>query len=340
MCVLRQQAAFVVITLRQERAVALEIVLIHGGGRALTGSGNGARLGAEREARTQPGVEVMIAERLLERGKRGLASAVARRDVRHFEGVAQGSNDLLDLFVLGYHEMEPAGDKMDARIDLRRGFHDLIDARMRAAHHHHHALGRVDGKRQLAQFQRSGFVGDQCDQMDTGGDLGVLVDQLEVGAGPRGTEVHHFRWCAVIVSLLWRERRVLTIEGAGQVSAIDAEALLGRIDFYPGIHAQEIGHAAHVIAVAVRHDDEVELGQVDALGLRILRQKVGVVAGVEQNALAGILDERGIAPVLLHRGKLAEGVIEHGDLRLARVSARRRGWRSRRGASCEKHGQC
>src|SRR3989442_6144669 len=89
MCVVRQQALFVVITLRQERAVALEIVLIHGSGRVLTGFGNGARRGAEREARTQPGVEVVIAECLLERSKRRLAGAVARRDVRHFEAVAQ-----------------------------------------------------------------------------------------------------------------------------------------------------------------------------------------------------------------------------------------------------------
>lgn len=62
MCVVGQQAVFVVITLRQERAVALEIVPIHGSGRVLTGSGNGARRGVEREARTQPGVEITIAE--------------------------------------------------------------------------------------------------------------------------------------------------------------------------------------------------------------------------------------------------------------------------------------
>src|SRR2546426_7028132 len=130
MYVVRQQAVFVVITLRQERAVALKIVLVHGSGRVLSGSGNGARRGAEREARTQSGVEIAISECLLERSKRGLAGAMARRDVRYFEGVAQCGNDLLDLLVLGHHEVEPAGDKMDARIDLRRGFHDLVDARV------------------------------------------------------------------------------------------------------------------------------------------------------------------------------------------------------------------
>src|SRR5438445_11342288 len=146
MCIVGQPAVFVVITLRQERAVALEIVLIHGNGCVLTGSGNGPRRGAECEARTQPGVEIVIAERLLERSKRGLAGAVARRDVRYFAGVAERGNDLLDLLVLGHHEVEPAGDKMDARIDLRRGFHDPVDARVRAAYHDHYALGRVDGK--------------------------------------------------------------------------------------------------------------------------------------------------------------------------------------------------
>jgi hypothetical protein len=40
--------------------------------------------GPQREGRAEPGVEVMIAECLLERRERGLARAVARRDVLHF----------------------------------------------------------------------------------------------------------------------------------------------------------------------------------------------------------------------------------------------------------------
>ena len=127
---------------------------------------------------------------------------MSRRDVSHLVRIVQAGNDLLDLVVLGHHQMKPAGNKMDARIDLRDGFHDLVDAGMRAAHHDHHAIGRVDGKRQLAQFQRTRLVGDQCDQMDAGGDLEVLVDKLKVGVGPGGTEPHDFRRCAIVVPLL------------------------------------------------------------------------------------------------------------------------------------------
>src|SRR4029079_10689348 len=64
---------------------------------------------------------------------------------------------------------------------------------------------------------------------------------------------------------------------------------------------------------------EVQLGQVDALGLRVLRENIRVVAGVEEDTLAAVLYESGIPPVLLHGGRLAEGIIEDGDLRLGGV---------------------
>src|SRR5437667_9378934 len=175
--------------------------------------------------------------------------------------------------------------------------------------------------------------------MDARGDLDILVDELKVGARPGGAEPHDFRRSAIIVALLWRERFVLAIESAGQIGAIDAEAFLGRVDLHLGIHAQEIGHAAHVIAVPVRHDNEIELRQIDALRLRVLREGVAVVASVEQDTLAAVLDQCGIAPVLLHAGRLAESVIKDGDLRLHRVGVRRLRWRARGGAPGEHHGQ-
>jgi hypothetical protein len=97
---------------------------------------------------------------------------------------------------------------------------------------------------------------------------------------------------------------------------------------------KRVRHAAHVIAVPMRHDDEVQLRQVDALGLRVLRQDVRVVAGVEQDALAAIFHQRGVAPILLHRRALAKGVVKDGDLRLGRIGGcrRRRRGRARRAA--------
>ncbi len=95
----------------------------------------------------QSGVEVAISEYLLERSKCGLAGAVARRNVCHLVGVAQGGNNLLDLVVLGHYQVEPADDEVDSWVDRGRGCDDLVDARMRAAHHDNHAVGRVNGQR-------------------------------------------------------------------------------------------------------------------------------------------------------------------------------------------------
>ena len=63
----------------------------------------------------------------------------------------------------------------------------------------------------------------------------------------------------------------------------------------------------------VRDDRKVELGEVDALGLDIMSEDVGVVAGVKKNLLAAILDIGGEPPILLHGGGLAEGVVEDRD---------------------------
>src|SRR5215467_10421346 len=82
-----------------------------------------------------------------------------------------------------------------------------------------------------------------------------------------------------------------------------------------------------MIAVAVGHDDEVELRQVDLLSLRILRENVWVVACVEENALAPVLDQCRISPVLSQGRGLTESVVEYGDLRLGRRrSALRKGY--------------
>jgi len=129
--------------------------------------------------------------------------------------------------------------------------------------------------------------------------------------------------------------------GARQVAAIHAEPFLGCENFHLGIHAQQICQATHVIAVPMRHDDEIELGQVDAFGPGVLRKSIAVVSRVAQNALPTVLNERGIAPVLLHRRRLAECVIEHGDLRRPPIACWRGDWWGRRSAGGEQYsGSC
>jgi hypothetical protein len=79
--------------------------------------------------------------------------------------------------------MKAARDKVNARIDRSRGFNDLVNAGMQTTNHDDHAIRRIDGERQLTQFQRSRLIRHQCDQMDIGSNLDILVDELEVSPG-------------------------------------------------------------------------------------------------------------------------------------------------------------
>src|SRR5947209_18901113 len=67
-------------------------------------------------------------------------------------------------------------------------------------------------------------------------------------------------------------------------------------------------------------DCEIQLLQVDTLGLDIMREDLRIIAGIEQDAPAAIFDQRGKPPVFLHRRGLAEGVVKNRDLPSARLS--------------------
>ena len=71
-------------------------------------------------------------------------------------------------------------------------------------------------------------------------------------------------------------------------------------------------------------DCEIQLLQVDTLGLDIMREDLRIIAGIEQDAPAAIFDQRGKPPVFLHRRGLAEGVVKNRDLPRARLSVGRR----------------
>ena len=80
--------------------------------------------------------------------------------------------------------------------------------------------------------------------------------------------------------------------------------------------------AVALIAVSVRHHNEIQIRQVNALRLRVLRKDVRVVASVEQDPFSAVFDKRSIAPVFLHRGCFTECIIENSDLRIAGSGAR------------------
>ena len=52
----------------------------------------------------------------------------------------QRGGDLLDHRILSHHQVKPASEEVNVRIDLGRLSHDRLDARMRAAHHQHDAV--------------------------------------------------------------------------------------------------------------------------------------------------------------------------------------------------------
>src|SRR5580658_6937630 len=99
---------------------------------------------------------------------------MARRDILYFESVVQGRDNLLDVRVARHHQVKAANDQVDLWVDGASRFHNLVNAGMRAAHHDDHAVGRIDGERQLTQLERSWLVGHQGDQMDVGSNFDVL----------------------------------------------------------------------------------------------------------------------------------------------------------------------
>jgi hypothetical protein len=80
----------------------------------------------------------------------------------------------LDVRIGRYHEMKAASDRVNTRIDRSCGFNDLVHTGMRTTDRDDHAVGRIDGERQLTQLQHSRLIGHPCDQMDIGSNLDIL----------------------------------------------------------------------------------------------------------------------------------------------------------------------
>src|SRR5579864_9210129 len=205
--------------------------------------------------------------------------------------------------------MKTAGDEVNARTDCGSRCNDLVDAGMRTANHDNQSVGRVNNEGEFAQFECARLIRDKCDQMDVRCDVHVLVYQFEISARPGRAEAHNIWWQTVVVPLLWWERWLFTVEAAGQIGAIDSKTFLRRINGHAGIHPQYIRQSSHVIPMTMRHNHEIQFGQVDSFCLCVLLKDVWFVSGVEQNALTAVFDQRGIAPVSLHRRSLAEGIV-------------------------------
>src|SRR5215470_6356431 len=110
--------------------------------------------------------------------------------------------------------------------------------------------------------------------MNAVGDLRVLVNEFEVRTGPSRSKAQDVWGRSIIVALFRGQRRVLTIKAARQAGAVDAESLLWRVDLHPRVHSQEVAHSSHVVAMSVRQDDKVQLGQVNLISFCISLENV------------------------------------------------------------------
>jgi len=65
--------------------------------------------------------------------------------------------------------------------------------------------------------------------------------------------------------------------------------------------------------VTMRDNSKVEFGEVNVEGFDVVLEDFGVVPGVEEDALAVVLDEGGESPVASKSRIGAEGVVENSD---------------------------
>src|SRR5215831_12774317 len=134
--------------------------------------------------------------------------------------------------------------------------------------------------------------------METGHDFGGLGHPGEIRRWPWTAETERLGRLAIEVSHVCWQRFIASIERARHGPTEDTEVFLRRIDLHGGIDLQKMIQSAGMIAMAMGDDGEVELREVDALGLHIVCKDFGIVAGVEQNALVAILYEGGKPPIL------------------------------------------
>ena len=95
-----------------------------------------------------------------------------------------------------------------------------------------------------------------------------------------------------------------------------------------------------MISMTVGDDDEIEPLQVDPQRLDVVGEDVGVIPGVEENAFAGVFNQRGESPVAAEISPRPEGVVQDGDaMRFGRGRPRRARRRAEWGNGKEKESQ-
>src|SRR5438552_12516432 len=65
-----------------------------------------------------------------------------------------------------------------------------------------------------------------------------------------------------------------------------------------------------MVEVPMRDDGEVELAEIDLRRFGVGREDGRIVSGIEEDALAGVFDQRAEAPILDEGGVAAEAIVE------------------------------
>ena len=252
----------------------------------------------------------------------------------------QRGGDPADLIGGRRQQMGAAEDQMDRLVDHRPGsLDDFLDGRVTATDDQHDAIRGIDRQRDFHDVQVDAPRPLQEDQVKSGCDLGRLGNPREVAFGPWAAKTQGLRRISIKVTHLRRQGFVALVEGPRQRSPENPEVFLGNVDLRIRVDSEQVVQAAGMVTVAMGHDREVELGKVDPFGLHVVCKDLGIVPGVEENAFATIFDERSKSPILLHRRGLAEGIVENGDLRLARLRERCRCAERRPSTEKQQHGQ-
>src|SRR6266849_5973321 len=102
------------------------------------------------------GVNVAVAEGLLQRRKRWLPRAVADGEVIQLPLIVQGGGNSLQFGIRRSDKMEPSKQNPHMRIYFGRSFQDLLHARMRTSIHNDQTLRAANRHRDFAEFQRAG----------------------------------------------------------------------------------------------------------------------------------------------------------------------------------------
>lgn len=101
-----------IVALRQQIPITAQILVVHGLHRRLAGFGHALHRRAEQDRGAQSGIDVTVAEGLLQHLERGLAGTVDRRDPLDLPRLVQGRGDALYLLVLRREQMGAADDQV------------------------------------------------------------------------------------------------------------------------------------------------------------------------------------------------------------------------------------